>query len=257
MEEAFGKMEDPNQALLEAIGQIKSEERTQESISTALEVIDRLCDDPDVARNVEKLDGLQPLLDMVRDFEGPIRFRGLEILALLFSNNPKIQEAGIKREALALFMAQVKDSGRGTEQRSKAFRAMVALVRALEPFEDLFLRKQGGLALLVDLLDPAEDPRTREKAAAFTLSMACNGSLKAEEVKDLAPKLAAMVADGESAVQYREVTANCAAELSRLDADACRPVLLEPVQARHTSCGAEDEVEKGALQDCLDTLAKA
>mmetsp|Transcript_4645 Transcript_4645/g.5910 ORF Transcript_4645/g.5910 Transcript_4645/m.5910 type:complete len:136 (+) Transcript_4645:68-475(+) len=92
MKEAFAHIEDPNVAFQEAIGQIKSPERTQESIATSLEVIDRLCDDPDVSRNAEKLDGIQPLLDLAGD-DTPLRPRTLEILALLFSNNPNIQQA--------------------------------------------------------------------------------------------------------------------------------------------------------------------
>ena len=74
LEEAFGQIEDPNQVMSEAADQLRSESRSEESISTALEasadnwsdekvtespraaqVIDRCCDDPDCARNAEKL----------------------------------------------------------------------------------------------------------------------------------------------------------------------------------------------------------
>merc|ERR1719163_2724578 len=110
MEEAFGKIEDPNQVMAEAIGQIKAPDRTDTSITTALEVIDKCCDDPDCARNCEKLDGLQPLLDLLSSHEGPIAHRTLEILALLFSNNPNIQEAGARRGAMETFLRLVQDS---------------------------------------------------------------------------------------------------------------------------------------------------
>jgi hypothetical protein len=40
MKEAFGNVEDPNKIFQEAIEQIKSADRTDESISTALEIID-------------------------------------------------------------------------------------------------------------------------------------------------------------------------------------------------------------------------
>merc|ERR1719163_2564700 len=93
MEEAFGKIEDPNQVMAEAITQIKAADRTDESIVTALEVIDRCCDDPDCARNCEKLDGLQPLIDLINrspPLSEAINHRTCEILALLFANNPNI-----------------------------------------------------------------------------------------------------------------------------------------------------------------------
>merc|ERR1719321_1814783 len=79
MEEAFGKIEDPNKVMAEAIAQIKAPDRTDVSICTALEVIDKCCDDPDCARNCEKLDGLQPLLDLLNSLKGDIVHRALEI----------------------------------------------------------------------------------------------------------------------------------------------------------------------------------
>merc|ERR1740138_1941449 len=100
MEEAFGQIEDPNKLMQEAIGQIQSAERTDESITTALEILDKCCDDPDCARNAEKLGGIQPLLDLLTTHEGPLRCRTLEILALLFSNNPSIQKVGMERGAM-------------------------------------------------------------------------------------------------------------------------------------------------------------
>lgn len=129
LEEAYSQIEDPNKIMFEAIQQIKSEERTDTSIVTALEIIDRCCDDPDCSRNAEKLDGIQTMLDLIGEKDGPIRVRALEILALFMSNNPDIQGVGMKRGALAVFLGLVKDSPAGSEERSKAFRALVALVR--------------------------------------------------------------------------------------------------------------------------------
>jgi len=82
--EAFGKIEDPNKVMLEAINQLKAEDRNGATIMTALEVIDKCCDDPDCARNAEKLDGVQPVLDLATSADQQIRMRSLEILALLF-----------------------------------------------------------------------------------------------------------------------------------------------------------------------------
>jgi len=265
MEEAFGKVEDPNKVFMEAIAQIKSEDRTNESMATALEVMDRLCDDPDVARNVEKLDGLQALLDMVVSVEGSVRIRGLEILALLFSNNPNIQEAGIKRGAMGIFLKLTREAEKASDERSKAFRALIALVRSLVAHETTLLRSEGGVALLAELLDPDEDPRTREKAANFITSMACNGeSLKKEDVNKFAVIVAPLlVSAGEQNVQYREVMASCALELARLARTSCPPALAEAAEARLAAAKASAEKEEGdngqeedALQECLAVLSK-
>merc|ERR1719401_984681 len=112
---------------------------------------------------------MQPLLDLVKTHAGPIRVRAMEILALLLSNNPHIQTVGVKRGALQLFLGLVRDSQRKSEDRSKAFRALVALIRQMEAYEDEFLRHNDGVAMLIDFLSLEEDARTREKAASFTL----------------------------------------------------------------------------------------
>ncbi|CAJ1441557.1 unnamed protein product, partial [Effrenium voratum] len=166
--------------MTEAADQIRSESRSDESISTALEVIDRCCDDPDCARNAEKLDVLQPLLDLLTTHGGSVRTRTLEILALLFSNNPNIQEAGMKRGAAKLCIGLTQESPVGSEERSKAFRALVALVRNVQEFEKFLLAEEPGRALLVQCLSPEELPGTREKAASFVRSLAENGSMAPE-----------------------------------------------------------------------------
>merc|ERR1712224_688804 len=96
----------------------------------------RVCDDPDCARNCEKLDGLQPLLDLLDSHKGVIGCRTLEILALLFSNNPNIQEAGSRRGAMEIFLKLLGESKPGSDDRSKAFRALVSLVRSMQPLEE-------------------------------------------------------------------------------------------------------------------------
>jgi len=263
MEEAFGKIEDPNKVLMEAIEQIKADTRTDESITTALEVIDRLCDDSDVARNVEKLDGLQPLLDLTNDKGDVIRERTLEIIALLFSNNPNIQAAGMKRGALQSFLKQTQEAPVGSTGRSKAFRAAVALIRQVEEFEEMFLHTQGGVALLVSLLDPAEDVRTREKVASFALSCAMNGRLTEGDVATLASALAPLLLSlSTGGIQYREVLSDCAQQFARVHAGQCPTALGDAAQARLAEIGAgtkeegDDGIEEANLQGCLASLGR-
>jgi len=210
MEIAMSQIEDPNKVLVEAREQIVSESRTDESISTALEVIDRCCDDPDVARNAEKLDILQPLLDLLGTHRGSVAIRTMEILALFFSNNPNIQEAGMKRGTLELLGQLTKDSPQASEERSKAFRALVALVRNVQDYE-LQLLKRDGVEQLLLCLHLEELLGTREKATSFVRSLAENESLPAETVPSLAPAVMAQFQKLEDAgLQFKETLASCA-----------------------------------------------
>mmetsp|Transcript_71683 Transcript_71683/g.134056 ORF Transcript_71683/g.134056 Transcript_71683/m.134056 type:complete len:254 (+) Transcript_71683:69-830(+) len=214
MEEAFGKIEDPNVAFQEAIGQIKSPERTQESIATSLEVIDRLCDDPDVSRNAEKLDGIQPLLDFAGE-DTPLRPRTLEILALLFSNNPNIQQAGFKRGALPLFLSIMQSNPVASESRTKAFRTLASLVRSERPIAEAFLREHNGVNELVSCLSLAEPSPMREKALSLVRSLAQDGCLNSEEKTILATAVGPLSqAGGDESIQYKEVLEDCASQLS-------------------------------------------
>jgi len=254
MEEAFGQMEDPNKIMQEAISQINAPDRTHESILTALEVVDRLCDDPDIARNIEKLDGLQALLDLVQNEEGEVRLRTLEILALLFSNNVSIQEAGIKRGALPLFLGLAKASPKRSEERSKAFRSLVSLIRSLPAQEAHFLRDEGGAAFLLELLESSEESRTREKAAAFILSMACAGTLNGDEVSAFAPIVLQLLAGNKAeGIQYRETMSSCMLELLRLAPAGSVGGVAEVVQTRMREIHGSDADanEEATLKECL------
>lgn len=258
MEEAFGKIEDPNQVMAEAIGQIKSPERTDESICTALEVIDKCCDDPDCARNCEKLDGLQPLLDLLGTHKGGICHRTLEILALLFSNNPNIQEAGARRAAVDVFIGLVRESDIGSETRSKAFRALVALVRQVAHLEEQFLRDKDGIKVIVSCCDGV-DAKLCEKAASLIRSLAQDGRLKAEDVAPLAAALTPLMAEIDAGqIQYRETLSSCICELIRVNPASCTLGLKAAAQDRldqlNSAMEEADDSEKPNLKEFLSLL---
>jgi len=215
MADAFSQIEDPNKIMGEAIGQIKAADRSDESISTALEIIDRCCDDPDCARNCEKLDGLQPLLDLLSTTNDAIRDRSLEIFALLFSNNPNIQEAGVRRGALDIFLGLVRESGAGSDTRSKAFRALVALMRNVQAFEEQFLKEKDGINVIISCLEPS-DLRLCEKAASLIRSLADNERLRAEDVTLLVAALTPLMSTvGTGQIQYRETLSSCITQLAK------------------------------------------
>lgn len=264
MEEAFGKIEDPNQVMAEAIAQIKSPERTEASITTALEILDRSCDDPDCARNAEKLDGVQPLLDLLST-QGPVlRMRTFEILALFFSNNTHIQEAGIRRGAVPLFLRLMRGSAPGSDERNKAFRTLVALIRKIEAAEESFLRETDGIAVLVACMSLDELPALQEKAASFVRSLGGDRRLRPEDVASLAPAVGQLLQRaGENTrhIQYRETLAQCACELAVVAPTVCQDSLAEGVKARlaeltTASEPSEVEQEKAALEDCKQALGQ-
>mmetsp|Transcript_70644 Transcript_70644/g.169291 ORF Transcript_70644/g.169291 Transcript_70644/m.169291 type:complete len:294 (+) Transcript_70644:88-969(+) len=254
MEEAFGQMEDPNVAFQEAIEQIKSPERTQESIATSLEVIDRLCDDPDVARNAEKLDGIQPLLDLAK-LDTPQQSRTLEILALLFSNNPNIQQVGFKRGALQIFVDIMQNNPVASEPRTKAFRTLAALVRSEKPIEEAFLQQHAGAATLVACLSMCEPSSMREKALSLVRSLAQDGCLGAEETSQLAVAVAPLLQSVSSeSIQHREMLASCCLALSgaSVPSELRTAVQLREQQLAADKSSTEDSNELSLLKECLE-----
>lgn len=251
MEEAFGQIEDPNQVMLEAINQIKAADRTESSIVTALEVIDRCCDDRDCARNAEKLDGIQPLLDLLGAYKDSIRERTLEILALLTSNNPEIQDVCAKRGGLKILLELVNNASPGSEERQKAFRALVSLIRCNVPLEDEFLGEHNGISVTISCMSSVESAKAQEKALSFTRSLAQTERLKTPQVDQLASATAALLhADlAEANLQYCETLASCADDLAGLASAGAAAELEAAIVARLKSAKVDDEVERPTLEE--------
>jgi len=254
MESALGQIEDPNKVFAEAIEQTKASDRTETSVCTALEVIDRVCDDTDVARNAEKLGGIQSLLDLLGVYAGATRVRTLEILALLFSNNTQMQEVGMKRGANKIFIDLFQASSSTSEERSKVFRALSALLRSMESYEDEFLRNDNGAAIIVAALAPDEDSRSREKAASFARSLAATGRLQASDSESITAAIAQLLkADdiAEENLQYRETVASCAGAVVGGASAAAAAELQAALEARLASGQVDEEVEKPSLEEAL------
>lgn len=259
MEAAFPSTEDPNNIMKEAKNQIVSEGATDESIITSLEVIDRCCDDIDCARNAEKLGVIKPLLDLLASHNPSIQVRTLEILALLFSNNLNIQEAGMKHDAMDTFMKLVKESPSGSEERCKSFRALVALVRNVPAHEEQLLNHDAWDEILVACLDCKELPGTREKALSFVRSLGETGTLKKEKISVLAAAIALLFDQlQDMGIQYRETLASCVDELATKFKAECPSELALAVDSRLSELVArgdpEDEQETGCLKSCQALL---
>lgn len=226
-EEAASMMEDLNKIMEEAIGQLKSPERTNESVITALEIMDRCCDDPDCCRNIETLDGLQVLIDLVRDWpEDIIRVRTLEILALMLSNNPNIQAAANGRGGMEVFVKLAQDSPAGSDLRSKAFRCSAALVRGVDDLQKKFVKDLDGASVAVTCLGANEDASLQGKAATLLRDLTSTGCLDASAIAQVVPALAALIGRPDGDIQYRELLASCAHALT----DKGQPGDLQPLK---------------------------
>jgi hypothetical protein len=256
LEEAFGKVEDPNKVMAQAIEQIKSPDRTDASIITALEVIDKCCDDTDCARNCEKLDGIQCMLDVTESHpEGVICARALEILALLFSNNPAIQKAGGRRGGIERFTRLVREAPAGSEVRSKAFRALVALVRSEPELEEKLMKEQDGISVILLCIN-VKDIRLCEKTASFVRSLSCDGRLKPEDIFALLESMTPLMQDiGSGEIQYRETLSSCVAELlarGDLGSQAMKAAVQTRLDALKALDNSEDtQAERSSLESCL------
>lgn len=210
-EEACGMIEDMNKIMGQAIEQLKNPEKTNESIITALEIMDRCCDDPDCSRNIEKLDGLQTLIDIVREWENEvIKVRALEVLALMLSNNPDIQAATNRRGGMELFVKITRESDPGSDVRSKAFRSCAALVRGVEDLQKKFVKDLDGTSVAVTCLAESEEASLRGKAASLLRDLTSAGCLDAEAIAQVVPALSSLIGNPQGDMQYRELLAGCA-----------------------------------------------
>lgn len=255
MEEATKHIEDPNQIFKEAIDSMKAPDVGEVMLLTALEVIDRCCDNPDVARNVEKLDGIQTLLDVSSSRGEGVRVRSMEILALVFSNNATIQEAGFKRGGMEMLLGVVRESPVGSDVRSKAFRTLVALVRGVAAYEAALLG-EGGAAVIVDCLAIEEGAGLREKAFNFARGLTSEGRLNADDQARIAAAIVPLFACvAEQGIQYRETFALLASELLRASPSRCPPELVAGVRMRLAQVALgknpDEETERSLLQECL------
>lgn len=140
MEEMFSQIEDPNKIFKDAVDKLR-EEHSEEQAITTLEIIDRCCDDPDVARNVEVHDGLTPLLGLLDSPNSHVAARSCEVLGLIVANNPIIQRAALDKHALEKLMEPL-DMEDVLRSRGK-IRLLSALVRHEAHLEIEFVRRNG------------------------------------------------------------------------------------------------------------------
>jgi len=152
----------------------------------------------------------------------------------------------------------VLDSATGSETKSKAFRALVSLVRKVQAFEEQLLRERDGVNVIIACAD-SSDLRLCEKVASFVRSLVHDGRLPAEDVARLAAVLAPLLRDtGIAEIQYRETLSSCVCELARAAPGACPPDLKAAAQERLAELSpAGEETEAVSLRECISLLPGA
>ncbi|CAD7958623.1 unnamed protein product [Amoebophrya sp. A120] len=138
MEDAFSRIEDMNQVLNDGLRKLESATDFQ-TLVTALEIIERCVDDPDCARNLEKLNGISPLLDKVFHDNEEVSDRSCSILSMMLANNDSLQLTAVKKyNALTFLLAHPQ-----TLASKKKIKLLADIVRGVEEIEELFLRSSG------------------------------------------------------------------------------------------------------------------
>lgn len=233
LEEAFGKIEDPNQLMKEAIDNINAPDVTQEGILVALEVFDKCVDYPDCNYNVEKLGGIACLHKLLNT-PGIVRQKACELLTLFLSNNPKIQEAAFQRGVLHDCIKTLdEDSVLSPEEHFGLFRVVMVLVRQIPLHEETFLKKHSGLQVIMKHLGVEIGSRIREKAIAFAQSLVHSGHIKNDDADKLLECLIPLVGGlQQEPLQYRELFVSTVFDLASIDSTRSQTELAGCVKAR-------------------------
>ena len=92
LQQAFGEVEDFNALVNDAIKKIDTEFEKPAEDYTALEVIDKCCDNLDVPRNLAKFGGIPVMLRCLTHESEDIACQAASLFALMLQNNPEIQK---------------------------------------------------------------------------------------------------------------------------------------------------------------------
>eukprot|EP00918_Siedleckia_nematoides_P017954 GHVU01038417.1.p1 GENE.GHVU01038417.1~~GHVU01038417.1.p1 ORF type:complete len:337 (+),score=72.11 GHVU01038417.1:1244-2254(+) len=182
IKDSLGNTADPMKTTEEAIAQLQQLDDVP-VLLTALAVLDRCLDFPDVPRNLHKLGAQERLLAVAQHDNADVANQALALLALSLSNNPVWQQALHQAQGLQVLRGLVErlalgDEASGEEgdndssdQRHSAARAvsaLSALVRNVTEIEREFVEDQEGVALLGRILaNPHTHIKAKEKAASL------------------------------------------------------------------------------------------
>ncbi|KAL6745404.1 armadillo-type protein [Haematococcus lacustris] len=144
------------------------------SLADMEEQLDELMDivtSIDFARDLHKVGGLSTLLALLACPQHSLQWRAAEVAATCMANNPPVQQWFFEGGLLPALMPLLQPPGGGSPATlpcTKALLALSALLQHHPAAQQAFLKHQGGVPLLVRLLD-LRDPRVQRKALGLLL----------------------------------------------------------------------------------------
>lgn len=146
IKECLSKIEDPYEAMDEAVNNFKSND--EGIILAAAKIVERLLDEyPEIARNLNKINAVDPLLQLIESENVHILESVLQIFSLALSNNPDLQDVVFKKGALKKLLIKLQKS-QVTHIDTKLITAISALIRHHNEAENKFI-DYGGVGFLV------------------------------------------------------------------------------------------------------------
>ncbi|CDU84934.1 hypothetical protein YYC_03208 [Plasmodium yoelii 17X] len=146
IKEALSQVEDPYEAIGEAVRNFESKD--EGIILASAKIIERLVDEyPEVAKNLDKINALDPLLKLLESNNNHILESVLQIFSLALSNNPVLQDCVFKKNGLKILLLKLQESKQTTVDK-KLITAISALIRHHDEGENKFI-DYGGIAFLV------------------------------------------------------------------------------------------------------------
>lgn len=146
IKECLSKIEDPYEAMDEAVNNFKSND--EGIILAAAKIVERLLDEyPEIARNLNKINAVDPLLQLIESENVHILESVLQIFSLALSNNPDLQDVVFKKGALKKLLIKLQQS-HVTHIDTKLITAISALIRHHNEAENKFI-DYGGVGFLV------------------------------------------------------------------------------------------------------------
>lgn len=212
MAQAFGEVEDYNELMQDAINKISTDFDNSDTVYTALEVVDKCCDNLDVPRNLHLFGGIEVMLKTLEHPNEDIACKGASLFALMLQNNEEIQK--LTDEAGALDKIY-KFSDRDENCLFRALGLASALIRNESALEEKFVSGPGS-ALLTRSLATDHVVRVRTKGVNLLRWLLIQQKIKGEAVNQFAIALAECVALDYDNLNYGDSVANTCSALWKL-----------------------------------------
>jgi hypothetical protein len=256
--EAFGGIEDANETMKEALEKIDSAGDDTDVIQTALEVVDKCCDFPDVPRNLDKLGGVDIMLRLLQHKDVHVAAKGAALFTIMLQMNSEVQKATAAKGGLEILY---KLADRGEEAFFRAVSMMSALIRHEPDLEKKFVGCENGHKLIEKALSKDQPARIRTKGASLLRHLLAEKafSTNSEILDQFAGCVAEILPLDIENIQYGETIAALTSLIyvsqprSRARADEGSKKLIEAAQARITALKKTGE-DRSSEIDLLEDL---